>query len=119
MWDDPVIALQPECQQRPRDRMSASRTLRSLWNQLCNRERENVIHSTARLVGETDMKSLVMNLPTFGFAVATRAALGAGIGLLLSERIPAEQRRRLGLALVMIGAATTVPILLSVWRGAD
>ena len=54
------------------------------------------------------MKPLVVNLPTLGFVVATRAALGVCIGLLPSERIP-EARRAVGLALVAIGAATTVP----------
>jgi hypothetical protein len=63
------------------------------------------------------MKSLVLNLPTFGFIVATRAMLGVGVGLLLSARLPAEQRRRVGVALVMIGAATTIPAAMAVLRG--
>ena len=46
---------------------------------------------------------------TFGFVVGTRAMLGVGIGLLLADRIPEDRRRRIGLALVAIGAATTVP----------
>ena len=65
------------------------------------------------------MKQLVLNLPTFGFAVATRAALGVGIGLLISGRLPAERRRAVGLALVAVGAATTIPVLLGVSRGAS
>jgi hypothetical protein len=65
------------------------------------------------------MKNLVLNLPTFGFVVATRAMLGVGIGLLLSERMPAEQRRRVGLALVMIGAATTIPAAMAVLQGTN
>jgi hypothetical protein len=63
------------------------------------------------------MKSLVLDLPTFGFVVATRAMLGMGIGLLLSARLPAKQRRRVGMALVMIGAATTIPAAMAVLRG--
>jgi hypothetical protein len=63
-------------------------------------------------------KTLVLNLPTFGFAVATRAALGAGLGLLLSEKLSPQQRRRVGLALVAIGAATTIPVVRAVLRGA-
>ena len=62
------------------------------------------------------MKTLALNLPTFGFVVATRAMLGVGIGLLLSERLPAERRRAIGLALVTIGAATTVPAIAAVLR---
>ena len=46
---------------------------------------------------------------TFGFVVSTRAALAFGIGLLVASRIPKPQRRRLGLAFVGLGAATTIP----------
>ena len=45
----------------------------------------------------------------FGFVVSTRAALGFGLGLLAASRIPEAPRRRLGLALVGLGAATTIP----------
>jgi hypothetical protein len=63
------------------------------------------------------MKRIVLNLPTFGLAVATRAALGAGIGLLLAERLPLERRRKVGLALVAVGAATTIPVVRAVLHG--
>ena len=62
------------------------------------------------------MKTVLLDVPTFGFIVGTRAALGVGIGLLVSERLPAAQRRRIGAMLVAIGAATTVPSALSVMR---
>jgi hypothetical protein len=62
------------------------------------------------------MKSVLLTLPTFGFIVATRAALGVGIGLLISERIPAQRRRPIGATLIAIGAATTVPAARSVMR---
>ena len=55
------------------------------------------------------MKSIVLDVPVFGFIVATRAALGVGIGLLLAERIPAERRRVIGRTLIAIGAMTTIP----------
>ena len=61
------------------------------------------------------MQTLVLNLPTFGFVVGTRAALGFGLGLLLSERIPASRRRAIGLTLVAIGAMTTIPAARSVF----
>ena len=54
-------------------------------------------------------KQLVLNVPMFGFIVATRAALAFGAGLLASARIPEERRRKIGLTLVAIGAATTIP----------
>jgi hypothetical protein len=62
------------------------------------------------------MKSLLLDLPTFGFIVSTRAALGVGVGLLASERLPAPQRRAIGATLLAIGAATTVPAAISVIR---
>jgi len=46
---------------------------------------------------------------TFGFVVSTRAALAFGLGLLAASRIPEAPRRQLGLALVGLGAATTIP----------
>ena len=62
------------------------------------------------------MKNVFLNLPTFAFIVSTRAALGVGIGLLLSERLPARRRRAIGRTLIAVGAATTVPAALSVVR---
>src|SRR5678815_6097428 len=50
----------------------------------CSRARQ-LLRQSARSV----MKTVVLNLPTFGFVVATRAMLGAGLGLLLSERLSA------------------------------
>jgi hypothetical protein len=63
------------------------------------------------------MKKVLLNLPTFGFVVGTRAALAAGVALLVSGRLPPARRRALGLTLVAIGAATTLPAALSVVRG--
>jgi hypothetical protein len=59
--------------------------------------------------GASAMKSVVLNLPMFGFVVATRAVLGVGVGLLVAERLPRTQRRVLGRILVAIGALTTIP----------
>jgi len=62
------------------------------------------------------MNNLVLNFPTFGFVVATRAMLGVGIGLLIADRLPADRRRAIGLTLVGIGAATTLPAAVAVLR---
>ena len=62
------------------------------------------------------MKKLILNLPTFGFIVATRAMIGAGVGLLVSERLPRDRRRMIGAALFAIGAASTVPAIFEVLR---
>jgi hypothetical protein len=63
------------------------------------------------------MKQVVLTIPTFGFIVATRAALGVGIGLLVASRMPQSRRREVGAALVAIGAATTIPAIRRVMRG--
>ena len=60
------------------------------------------------------MKDLILDLPTFGFIVGTRAALAFGLGLLLSSKFPENRRRAIGLTLVAIGAATTIPAAMSV-----
>ena len=55
------------------------------------------------------MKTFTLRIPELWFIVATRAALAFGAGLLASAKIPAHRRRAIGLTLVGIGAATTVP----------
>jgi hypothetical protein len=60
------------------------------------------------------MSNIVLSPPLFGFVVGTRAALAFGIGLLLANRIPEPRRRAIGLTLVAIGAATTIPAAMSV-----
>ena len=62
------------------------------------------------------MSKLVLRPTELGFVVATRAALGAGIGLLLAGRLSDSRRRAIGLTLVSIGAATTIPAAWAVLR---
>ena len=67
------------------------------------------------------MNKLVLSVPTLGFVVGTRAALGVGIGLLLSGTMTEAQRRAVGSTLVAIGVATTIPAAMAVFssqRGA-
>ena len=44
----------------------------------------------------------------------TRVVLGAGIGLLVSGRLNNDQRKAAGLALVLVGGLTTIPLALGV-----
>jgi hypothetical protein len=62
------------------------------------------------------MKHVLRNLPTLGFIAATRAALGVGVGLLVSQRMPVQRRQAIGATLVAIGAATTIPLAMSMFR---
>lgn len=57
------------------------------------------------------MKSFNLKPAAVGFVVGTRAALAFGAGLLVASRIPEARRKRIGLALLGLGAATTVPAI--------
>ncbi len=56
------------------------------------------------------MRETNLTLPELGLIAGTRALLGAGIALLLSDRLQASERRALGWALTAIGLATTIPL---------
>jgi hypothetical protein len=43
------------------------------------------------------------------FIVGTRAALAAGVALLLSERLSGPTRRKVGFALAGLGGVATIP----------
>jgi hypothetical protein len=55
------------------------------------------------------VKKHALTTPQVAFVVGTRAALAAGIGLLISRKLPQRARRRLGIGLVVFGALTTIP----------
>jgi hypothetical protein len=56
-----------------------------------------------------------LKAPVVGFAIATRAALAFGIGLLVANKIPESRRRVIGSTLIAIGVATTIPAALMVF----
>ena len=60
------------------------------------------------------MKERILTLPEIGLIAGTRVALGLGIGFLLSNRLSRDVRKGAGWALVGIGIATTIPIILQV-----
>jgi hypothetical protein len=51
-----------------------------------------------------------VTLPEIGLIAGTRAAAGAGIGLLLADRLNKDQRRAVGWTLLAVGAITTIPL---------
>jgi hypothetical protein len=55
-----------------------------------------------------------LDLPEIGLIAATRGMLGAGIGLLLADRLNPEQRHAAGWTLLAVGAVTTVPLVMQV-----
>jgi hypothetical protein len=60
------------------------------------------------------MKDIALTFPEFSMAVGTRVALGMGVGLLISSRFNRDERKGAGLALVLVGVLTTIPIVLGV-----
>ena len=56
------------------------------------------------------MKQRTITLPLLGLIGGTRAALGAGIALLLADRMTADQRRAVGWTLTAVGALSTIPL---------
>jgi hypothetical protein len=63
------------------------------------------------------MKPRLVTLPELGMIAGTRAALGAGIGLLVAERMKPEQRRAVGWTLLAVGVLTTIPLIAEVVVG--
>ena len=57
------------------------------------------------------MPRLAVTFPEFLLGAGTRALGGLGVGLLLADQLPARQRRALGMALVLVAGATTVPLV--------
>jgi hypothetical protein len=59
------------------------------------------------------MKTHAVTVPEMALVAMTRGMAGAGMGLLLADRVPPTARRAVGWTLLAVGAATTIPILLS------
>ena len=51
-----------------------------------------------------------VRLPELALLAGTRGALGAGVGLLLSDKLSQEQRKNIGWTLVAVGVLTTIPL---------
>jgi hypothetical protein len=60
------------------------------------------------------MRRASLTIPEIGLIAVTRVALGAGLGLLLSDRLTAEQRRAVGWTLLAVGVFTTAPLVADV-----
>ena len=61
------------------------------------------------------MKRVDVSLPELALVAGTRAMLGAGLGLLLSDKLEPRERRTLGWALFSIGVISTLPIALEIF----
>jgi hypothetical protein len=60
------------------------------------------------------MKNVELTMPEIALIGGTRALAGAGLALLLADRLDPERRRLLGWALFLCGAISTIPIAIDV-----
>ena len=61
------------------------------------------------------MKETCIAIPELALIAGTRAALGAGIALILGETLTKEQKKAVGWTLFLVGVVTTVPLLADVF----
>ena len=60
------------------------------------------------------MKQRTLTIPEIVLLAGTRVALGAGLGLLIGEKLSREARKGAGWALLAVGALSSIPIAASV-----
>jgi hypothetical protein len=60
------------------------------------------------------MREVNLSLPEIFLIAGTRATLGAGAGLLLAGKLNKKKRRAVGLALLLVGIASTFPLMVNV-----
>jgi hypothetical protein len=65
------------------------------------------------------MKRKSLALPEIGLIAATRAAAGAGLGLLLADRLKDGQRKAVGWTLLAVGVLTTIPIAIQLFSSSE
>ncbi len=62
------------------------------------------------------MEKRTLTMPQLMFVIATRAMLAAGVALLVSNRLSRKQRKIAGTTLLSLGAITTIPAAMMVFR---
>jgi hypothetical protein len=60
------------------------------------------------------MKERGLTIPELILIAGTRVALGAGLGLLIGDKLRSDVRKGAGWALLGVGAVTTIPLVMSV-----
>ena len=63
------------------------------------------------------MRETKITIPELVLVAGTRALAGAGIGLLLANRLSDDQRRAVGWTLFLVGALSTIPLAFEVFGG--
>lgn len=65
------------------------------------------------------MKKAELTLPEIALIAGTRGMLGAGIALLLADKLNEDQRKAAGWAMFLIGAISTIPLVINVFCKAE
>ena len=60
------------------------------------------------------MKKAELSLPEIALIGGTRGMLGAGIALLLADKLNQGQRKAIGWTLFLVGAISTIPLAVEV-----
>ncbi len=80
-----------------------------------DRERSGI-----QLIVRCLMRQRVLGIPEIILIGGTRAALGAGVGLLVADKLSRDTRRGAGFALLGVGVLTTIPLVMDlISKGRD
>jgi hypothetical protein len=64
---------------------------------------------------ENAMIATELLMPELALLAGTRGMLGAGVGLLLADKLSEDKRRGIGWALMAVGVLTTIPLAMIVF----
>jgi hypothetical protein len=62
------------------------------------------------------VKRVELPVPEIGILAVTRAMLGAGVGLMVADKLSERQRRIIGRTLFLIGVLSTIPLVKDIAR---
>ena len=62
------------------------------------------------------MRQATLTIPEVGLIAATRGMAGAGAALLIADKLTPRKKKMLGWPLFLVGALSTIPIVLDVMR---
>jgi hypothetical protein len=64
---------------------------------------------------ENAMIATELLMPELALLAGTRGMLGAGVGLLLADKLSEDKRKGIGWALMAVGVLTTIPLAMIVF----
>jgi hypothetical protein len=73
-----------------------------------------MIDDRIKIIQGGTMKKVKLTLPEIALIAGTRGMVGAGVGLLLADRLKDDQRKAIGWTLLIIGAFSTIPLAIEV-----